>query len=44
MMFTLLDVPVYLPLARWPWADDGGAIRTVTRPSASGPSATAWTS
>ena len=31
---------MYLPLARSPSADDGGAIRTVTRPSASGPSAT----
>src|SRR4051794_21359136 len=44
MMFVEVISPMYRPLARAPAASDGGAIVTVTLPSASGPSATAWTS
>ena len=39
MMFVLGASPAYSPLPRAPVAAAGGAIRTVTRPSASGPSA-----
>ena len=43
-MFVLVTSPVNRPSPRAPSAEAGGAILTVTLPSASGPSARAWTS
>ena len=43
MMFVLVDWPMARPSPRAPPAADGGAIVTVTRPSASGASPSALT-
>ncbi len=42
-MFVLLASPRYSPAPRSP-SPAGGAIRTVTAPTASGPSPSAWMS